>query len=279
MNESTNLAVENKMSADRMRRQTMHSGHANQNTGGTEGGLRNGSEREAAATIANLFSSSPDSVEQKLAHFAKYIRRQDLTRLLARYEIFKRVLSVKGSIVECGVFRGSGLMSWANFSAILEPNNLTRRIYGFDSFAGFPQVSANDASATRTTRVGELAADCFSELQQLIGAYDQNRFLGHIPKVELVRGDAAETIPAFIKSHPHTVISLLFLDFDLYEPTKVALEHLVPRVPKGGVIAFDELDNPAWPGETLALLDQLGVNRLRLERLDFDPYVSFAVVD
>ena len=202
-----------------------------------------------------------------------------MTRLLARYEIFKHILHVKGSIVECGVYRGGGLMSWANFSTILEPNNLTRRIYGFDSFAGFPQVSAEDATTARTTKPGELAADCFGEMQELIGAFDQNRFLGHVPKLELVRGDAGETIPAFIQSHPQIVISLLFLDFDLYQPTKIALEHFLPRMPKGAVIAFDELDNPAWPGETLALLHHRGINTLRLERLDFDPYIGFAVID
>jgi hypothetical protein len=71
---------------------------------------------------------------------------------------------------------------------------------------------------------------------------------------------------------------LLFLDFDLYEPTKVAIENFLPRMPKGAVIAFDELDNPIWPGETLALLDSIGINKLRLQRLEWDPYIGFAIV-
>lgn len=246
---------------------------------GAEGGLRNHPEREAAAAYARLFATSSDPLELKLAHFAKYVRRQDMTRLLARYEIFKRVLAVKGSIVECGVYRGAGLMSWANFSAILEPNNLMRRIYGFDTFAGFPVASSQDATASRVTRPGELCSDCYEELSKLAAAYDQNRFLGHIPKVELVRGDATETIPAFLETHPHLVVSLLFLDFDLYEPTRAALEHFLPRMPKGSVIAFDELDNPAWPGETLAALDAQKIHTLRLERLEFEPYIGFAVLD
>jgi hypothetical protein len=51
-----------------------------------------------------------------------------------------------------------------------------------------------------------------------------------------------------VSDNPHILISLLFLDFDLYKPTRVALEELVPKMPKGAVIAFDELDNPlmAW---------------------------------
>lgn len=248
-------------------------------TAGSEGGLRTAGEHEAAAAYAELFDRSTDSTSTKLAHFAKYVRRQDLTRLLARYEIFKRVLPVKGSIIECGVYRGGGLMAWANFSAILEPNNITRRIYGFDTFSGFPNVSPRDENPLRQTRQGELHADSLDELAQLIHAFDQNRFLGHVGKVELVPGDACTTIPQFVQQHPHLVVSLLFLDFDMYEPTRAALAGFVPRMPKGAVIAFDELDNPAWPGETLALLDSLGIRSLRLKRLPFDPYVSFAVME
>ncbi len=77
--------------------------------------------------------------------FPKYAKRQNLTRFLAQYEIFRRILPVKGSIVECGVFRGGGLMAWAKLSAILEPVNLTRRIYGFDTFAGFPGIGEKDS--------------------------------------------------------------------------------------------------------------------------------------
>lgn len=244
-----------------------------------EGFLRSDSERDAAARYARLFAESPDSIGDKLTHVAKYMRSQDLTRLLARYEIFKRVLHVKGSIVECGVYRGSGLMAWANFATVLEPLNLTRRIYGFDSFGGFPAVGPRDRGESRAARPGDLRADCLDELRALIHAYDLNRPLGHVPKVELIAGDAVATIPEMIARKPHLVVSLLFLDFDLYEPTRVALENFVPRMPKGSIIAFDELDNPAWPGETMAVLETLGLRKLRLERLDFDPYIGFAVIE
>jgi hypothetical protein len=82
-----------------------------------------------------------------------------------------------------------------------------------------------------------------------------------------------------LAAHPHLVVSLLFLDMDLYEPTRAALQHFVPRMPKGAVLAFDELDNPMWPGETLALLEEVGMGRLRLERLPWDPYIAYAILD
>jgi hypothetical protein len=50
-------------------------------------------------------------------------------------------------------------------------------------------------------------------------------------------------------------------------------------MPKGAILAFDELDNPLWPGETRAAVDKLGLNHLRIERLDFDPYIGFAVIE
>lgn len=240
--------------------------------------LRTEQERRAAEQASTLFEASPEPVRTRLENFPKYVRRQNLTRFLALYEIFKLALPVKGSIVECGVNRGFGVMTWAKLSAILEPVNLTRRIYGFDSFEGFPSIHERDRAGVDgvTAEEGGLAANSYDELQQLIELYDLDRFLGHVPKVKLVRGDATQTIPQFVKDHPHLVVSLLFLDFDLYEPTRVALAELLPRMPKGAIIAFDELDNPIWPGETQALLDGVGIGRLELRRLDFDPYIAFA---
>jgi len=240
--------------------------------------LRTEQERMVGAEIERIFNASEDAVETRIENFPKYVRRQHLTRFLALYEIFKRILPVKGSIVECGVNRGYGLMSWAKLSALLEPTNLTRRIYGFDTFAGFPSVTEKDRTgpAWETAQAGALRADSYAELQQLIELYDRDRFLGHIGKVELVKGDATETIPRFVTEHPHVVVSLLFLDFDLYEPTRAALENFIPRMPKGAIVAFDELDNPLWPGETKALMDAFGIGRLELERMEFDPYISFA---
>lgn len=244
-----------------------------------EGGFRTDAERNEAAAIKDCFDRNPEPWEKKLENFPKYIRRQNLTRFLALYEIYKRILPVKGSIVECGVFRGFGTLTWAKLSAILEPVNLTRRIYGFDSFAGFPSLSAVDrAGIASGVKEGDLFADSHDEIIRLSAINDSTRFLGHIPKVQLIKGDATQTIPKFSDETPHLLISLLFLDFDLYEPTKAALTHFLPRMPRGAVIAFDELDNPLWPGETKAMLEVCGASSLKIQRLDFDPYIGFAVI-
>jgi len=62
-----------------------------------------------------MFEKSKCSTDKKLANFTKYVRRQHLARFMVQYELFKRQLNIKGSIVECGVHNGGGVMSGSNF--------------------------------------------------------------------------------------------------------------------------------------------------------------------
>ena len=244
-----------------------------------EGGLRTKAEALESSKLKKVFESSPIEWEKKMENFPKYIKRQNLTRLLSLYEIFKLVVEIKGSIIECGVNQGFGLMSWAKFSSIIEPINLTRRIYGFDTFEGFPSLNDKDKSKNSNhLKKGDLKAEVFEELLSLTEIYDSTRVLGHIKKINLIKGNAVDTIPEFIKQNPHILVSLLFLDFDLYEPTKVAIENFIPRMPKGSVIAFDELDNPLWPGETLAMLEAHSKYNFEIKRFSFDPYIGYAIL-
>ena len=226
-----------------------------------------------------VFESSQCVTSDKLANFPKYVRRQEIARFLAHHEIFKRQLTVKGSVVECGIRHGGGLMSWAHLSATLEPYNYHRTIIGFDTFEGFPSVSDKDTGANAKTGMFAESYDIYGELSSAITAFDENRFINNKQKVELVRGDANQTIPAYINNNQHLLVSLLYLDFDIYEPTKTALEYFLPRIPKGGIICFDEVNNPNWPGETLALLEKFDLNRYRLECLEYEPNISFIQLD
>jgi len=237
-------------------------------------------ERSALDDLLAAFEQSPLSLAQRLQAFARHVRRQDIARLLCKYELFKLALPCHGSVVECGVFTGAGLLGWLQFSAILDPYNDTRRIIGFDTFAGFPGLDEHD---THTGASEHLHAQAFAthsgiqqELENLVAIHDRNRPLGHIPKVELVAGDACQTIPAYLQRSPHLLISLVYLDIDLFAPTRAALEHLLPRVVSGGLVAFDELNCAEFPGETAALLDVLPQS-VALRRFPLDPYISYFV--
>ncbi len=112
-----------------------------------------------------------------------------------------------------------------------------------------------------------------------INEYDNNRFINEENKIQLIKGDANKTIPKYVESNKHLIVSLLYLDFDIYEPTVTALNTLLPRIPKGGVIAFDEVNNNQWPGETIALIEQLGLRHNRLECFEYEPNISFIQLD
>src|SRR5207237_5792854 len=117
---------------------------------------------------------------------------------------------------ECGVFKGFGLMTWANLSTMLEPENLTRRIYGFDTFAGLPSVTDKDANPVAAPSRGALYADSYDELLALIEEYDKDRFLGHIDKVHLIRVAVTDTIPRVFVVHARLMVWFLFFDLDFY---------------------------------------------------------------
>lgn len=237
-------------------------------------------EIQFRVSLEDYFSNSIGSNVEKLQNFTKYVPTQDLRKFLCRYELFRKILHVHGSIVECGVLYGGGLMAWAQLSEIFEPLNHLRNIIGFDTFAGFVSISEVDKTGIAFQgKNGGLAIDTYDDLLKSIALYNKNRFLNHIEKVKLVKGDVAESLPKFLKVNPHLVVSLLYLDFDIYEPTVVALKHLMPRIPKGGIIAFDELNHEVWPGETIAVMQEIGINNLRIERLPFGSTMSYAVIE
>ena len=230
--------------------------------------------------VNDFFLSDEGSIINKIDAFPKYASRQALAKFLTKYEIFQKILHVNGSIVEAGVLHGGGTLAWAKLSSILEPTNHTRKIIGFDTFAGFPSINEKDKKGTDGSllKIGELRGSAQKSVTEAVSIYDENRPLNHIPKVELVEGDIVNTAPAYIKENPHLVISMLYLDVDLYQPTKVMLETFLPVMPKGAVIVFDELNAKMFPGETVAVDEILGIRNLEIKRFTFDSYVSYAVV-
>jgi len=178
------------------------------------------------------------------------------------------------------VHHGGGVMAWAKLSTTLEPYNYHRKIIGFDTFEGFPDVASIDIFNRSDIHEGMFSEDynIYEELNLCINEYDENRFLNHIPKIELIKGDANLTIPEFVKTNPYLLVSLLYLDFDIYKPTVTALKTLLPRMPKGAVVAFDEINNSDWPGETQALLEELNIKNCELKCFEFEPNISYMVI-
>jgi hypothetical protein len=226
--------------------------------------------------LAALYESDPSSTLLKLRSFAVYTPRQVVTDFLVRYELFKMVLDMPGSIFEFGVFNGQGLMSFAHFSSIMEPAHINRQIVGFDTFDGFAGLDEMDRkSRSDLVREGGYSIDSYDRLQKAASIFDRNRFIGHVEKVRLVKGNVIQTLGPYLEENPHSIVALLYLDMDIHAPTKFVLEKLLPRVPKGGIVAFDELNMQEFPGETIALMETMKLNQTPLRRFPFCSRIAY----
>ena len=220
----------------------------------------------ALADHCRAFAIEPiDAVK----HFTVLARRQHLKRFLAHADLFKLTLDVPGDIAEIGVFRGAGLMTWANLLEAYCIGDRTKTVFGFDNWQGFSGFSPEDGKPKPSAGkvVGGFDPKMFrDELESAIRIFDQDRFIPWKPRIKLIDGHVEETMPAFVADTPGVRFSLVHFDCDLYKPTKAALESLWPLVSRGGVLIFDEYAIPDWPGETKAVDEFLaGRPGLRLQ--------------
>ena len=207
-----------------------------------------------------------------LESFPVYVRRVNLTRFLAHYELYRKVKSLPGNIVECGVYRGAGLFTWAKLLEIFHAGDRTRRVFGFDNFAGFTRIDEKDGPTyahCNKVEGGWNAAPFYDELKEHIDLFHADSFLPRARRIVLVEGDLKVSAKEFVEKNPGLRISLLHLDVDLYEPTKAALEAFYPLVVKGGVVVFDEYGLTEWGGESRAAEEYFGAAMPRIRKFEF----------
>jgi hypothetical protein len=199
------------------------------------------------------------------------------TAMLSRVNLFELVREMPGSIVECGVYRGNSLMLLQQLSLTLEPYAINRTIYGFDTFEGFRSIDpANDPEDIDETMFSDTSETL---LRQLIELQDIVRPVNRIPKTHLIKGDIAKTVPKFIQENPGLCISLLILDTDLYDSTKVALTNFLPHMHKGAIVLLDEVCYSKFIGETIALKEVCDLRKVRLKKFPFDSTCGYFEVE
>jgi len=205
-------------------------------------------------------------------NFQIYTRRVFLKRFLAHYEFFQRVIHLPGDIVELGVYRGSSLLSWANFLEIRNMGDRHKKVIGFDNFKGFGELDSKDGVEAPDVgkKSGGFASGEFEEqLREAINIFDTDRFIPYKARIILVKGDIEQTVPEYVEQNPGLRISLLHFDVDLYRPTLISLQHLWPLVVPGGVVLFDEYGIPPWEGESKAVDEFFADQKVAINRLDW----------
>lgn len=160
--------------------------------------------------------------------------------------MYDRVRDCDGDIVECGVGMGRTFLMFA-YLLSADKEHAQRKLWGFDSFEGFPDPSVHDDS-TRGAKKGDWSGATpavFSGWMQGLGI--KKEFL--TTRTHIVPGFFNESLKKF----PSRPIALLHIDADLYESYKDVLDVLFPNVVPGGVVLFDEYKDTKWPGATKAV--------------------------
>lgn len=154
-------------------------------------------------------------------------------KIVAHYELYKRIVHLPGHVLELGVFKGASLLRFLTFREILESPQ-SRKVIGFDAFGSFPQA-ANEADKRFVER-WELGAGAGIPVEEL----EKSLALKKLGNYELVRGDILRTLPDYLERNPQLKVALLHIDTDIYEPAKAGLELLWDRVVRGGLLVLDD---------------------------------------
>ena len=185
-----------------------------------------------------------------------------ISKILSHYEIYKMIKEVPGEIIECGVFKGASYLRFAMFREIFG-NPFSKKIIGFDTFSKFPETTFQDDNKARNKFINSAGSDSISK-DQLLKILDNKGLNKH---VDLIEGDITETVPSYVKANPELKISLLNLDTDIYEPAVTILEHLYPKITKGGILMLD--DYGTHPGETKAVDEYFKNKTVEIKKFSF----------
>jgi O-methyltransferase len=171
--------------------------------------------------------------------------------------------NIPGDIVECGVWRGGNII----LARLLSP---ARMCWLYDTFTGMTKPGPKDTKKGGSPALQRYvdykeagttwAAASVEEVRQ---GFEYNGVLDD-KFLNFVEGDVCKTLK-FPPVAPER-ISLLRLDTDWYESTKMELEVLYPRLVPGGVLIVDDYGH--WMGSRKAVDEYFGAG-INLAMLDY----------
>ncbi|MGA1823498.1 MAG: crotonobetainyl-CoA--carnitine CoA-transferase [bacterium] len=227
-----------------------------------------------------LFKDCPIPDDELLSNLSLFIKRQDLSSILFMVEIYKKIVSVHGVIMEFGVRWGRNLALFESLRGIYEPFNHNRKIVGFDTFRGFPSIHAKDGTSDAISVGAFSVTDGYQRyLDQVLDYHEQESPIAHIKKYRLIQGDASVEVEKYLNDNPETIIALAYFDLDIYEPTKKSLQAIKEHLARGSVIGFDQLNTHDFPGETRALKEVFGLSKYKIIHTPYSPAQSYMIFE
>jgi len=180
-------------------------------------------------------------------HFMMSDDSKVFNKLVARAFLMKEVENIPGDIVECGVFKGSGIYTFLKLRRLLNYNSM-KRVIGFDFFNTTGLIDSIEKENDKSN-MSELFNERSFKHNEDYKNYLEEKLKNHgflSNEFELVGGDISITSELYKIQNPGFKISLLYIDLDIEDPTYNTLKNLYDNVTKGGLIVFDEYAHPAW---------------------------------
>jgi len=241
---------------------------------------RSAAEMSANDDLRTLLHESLHELGDKWdVHLPVFLTAASLARVLWLDFVYQKAIEVPGQLVEFGSQWGASLNVFLLLKLIREPWNAGRVINSFSTFAeGFVAVDSKDGQATAA---GDYAVKTGWEhaLQAILEKHAVRSAIGAANNAKIIPGDATQTFPVWLEQNPKALISHAHFDMDVYWPTKQILPLCLPRMPKGAVLIFDELNCPSFPGETVAVQEILGVRGLALRKSGYQPYSAYCIIE
>ena len=174
-------------------------------------------------------------------------------RLIATLMACKYVLenSIEGDFVECGVWRGGNAIVAAEMFKLYSAE---KQVWLFDTFLGMTEPSTIDIDFRGQSAKNEYLANqsvnfnkwCYASLEEVRNNFSSRNLLSS--RIHFVKGDVTKTL--YQKKLPKS-ISILRLDTDWFESTKVECEILYPKISLGGCLIVDDYGH--WGGARRAV--------------------------
>ena len=228
--------------------------------------------------LLELMRSSPIPDDEQLLNLGLFLTPQALSRLLFMDFLYRQIVETQGVVLDLGCRWGQNSAIFCGLRGVYEPFNRLRKVVAFDTFGGFPTTAPEDGAQMLPGGYA-VTPGYEAHLAELLALQEAESPLAHLRRFEVVKGDAAATLEAYLERHPETIVALAYFDFDLYEPTQRCLSLIRDRLTRGSVLGFDEINAHECPGETLALKEVFGLDRYRIRRHPFNARSSYLVVE
>lgn len=198
--------------------------------------------------IDNLEASKvSQSIYDNFNSFILSEDRRVFNKLISRALLYHEVKDIPGDIVECGIFKGTGLYTFLKLKNLYNPNS-SKKVIGFDFFDTNELINSISDKIEKESMQILFSAREFkhdnSFKDNLSNQIIKNGFSSS--DFDLIEGDISITTKQFSEKNPGFKISLLYMDVDLEVPTYNALNNFWDNMTKGGLIIFDEYGYHKW---------------------------------